>query len=180
MNIGSTAQQLIDIGRASRSGSAPLHQDPVRTGCISDRSHWTIALGTAIHYVFVMLIRRRAYRAQRGPQVVNFRPRRFLALMMFVLGLLVWGGPVASARLALEDGMATRSMTVSHQDGCDDGCCDLMPVRCPAPCALPCLMLPMRTVAFFRAEALDGEWEGPLGDLRTGREIDVDDPPPRR
>lgn len=99
--------------------------------------------------------------------------------MLLVLGLSVWSAPVASARFALEDGMTSRSMAASHQDGCDDDCCGPTPMRCPAPCALLCLMLPARTVTGLPAEPLQGEWDGPMADLRTGREIEVDDPPPR-
>jgi len=127
-----------------------------------------------------MLIQRRAYRSKRGPQGSVLRSRRLLALvMMFVLGLSGWNAPVASAQFMLEDSMTSRSMMASHEDGCDDDCCGPMPMRCPTPCALLCLILPVRTVAVVLSEPLQGEWARTMADLRTGREIDVDDPPPR-
>lgn len=127
-----------------------------------------------------MRIRRRTHRSKRGPQGSDLGSRRLLALVMiFVLGLSGWNAPLASAQFMLEDSMTSRSMMASHQDGCDDDCRGPMPMRCPAPCALLCLMLPVRTVAGVLAEPPQGEWARTMADLRTGREIDVDDPPPR-
>ncbi len=127
-----------------------------------------------------MLILRGAYRSKRGPRGCGFRARRLLTLvMLFVFGLSVWSAPVASARFPLDDSMASQPSMMPHLDGCDDDCCGPMPMRCPAPCALLCLMLPVRTAADLQGEPLQAEWDGPMADLRTGRELEVDDPPPR-
>lgn len=105
--------------------------------------------------------------------------RQVLALVMALLfGTFVWGAPLAAARITVEAGTVGHLMDMSHQGDCG-GCCELAPQQCPALCAPMCLSAMSRFSEAAEPWYTRIGWDEPPADHGVGREVEVEEPPPK-
>lgn len=112
--------------------------------------------------------------------MLRLRLRRLIMFMLVLLGLHMAVVPVALAGLASFRGMAAQDAASSYLVGCDGDCCDMVRARCAAPCAPSCgLLLPAPLATAWLASPSGKDWGDLTHALRSGRDVEVDDPPPR-